>query len=1374
MTKSAAWRSVFVGAVVLLASAVPAPGQTVSFIARKDFPAGNQPRSAAVADFNGDGVADLATGNAGSDSVSVLLGNGDGTFRLPQVLAAGRVPWSVAAADFNGDRAPDLAVANSGTFNDPANTVSVLLANGDGTFQAPQSFAVGTRPLCVVAGDFNRDGIPDLATANSAGVAVLLGNGDGTFQPMRSVSAATSPYEIAIAVGDLSGDGVPDLAVTNFEAGDVSVLLGVGDGNFLLTQTVRTTAPHPYALAISDLNGDGVQDLAVANLGQGPARGDVSVLPGAGDGTFQPARHVAVDPIVRYSLAAGDLNGDGAIDLATPGGVLLGNGDATFQTARPFVTIDYPWFVVMGEFNADGKLDLAVQGVDAVSVLLGNGDGTFFGAPEIAVDNGDLASVAVGDFNADGVPDFAAATASRDPETLAWVGTISVLLGNGDGTFQPRQTFAAGNSPGVVTVNDFNRDGAPDLAVLNGNNPYSGWGGVSVLLGNGDGTFQAPLTLSIDCDAASVAVGDFNQDGALDLVVSNVSSQTITVLHGNGDGTFQAASTMHFGVDYLRLATGDFNRDGVPDLAVAHSAGGGRISTLLGNGDGTFRGIQTLTALYNPGVAVEDVNADSVVDLIVLKDGGISVLMGNGDGTFPASAETFSTSSYAYSLALGDFNGDRRPDVALPGGYGNDVQVLLGNGDGTLQAPATFRANRHPGSLAVSDLNHDGKADLVVVNGESDTISVLINDTAVLAHDLAVVKDGSGSGRVTSDPAGIDCGPDCSEPYASGTVVTLVAAADAGSIFAGWSGCDTMSDTTCIVTISEARSVTATFRESTGDHNLTVKDGSGSGRVTSDPAGIDCWLDCSETYASGTVVTLVAAADAGFILARWSGCDTVSDTTCTVTISGAKSVTATFTLERFMLTVTKDGTGSGSVASDPAVIACGPDCSETYAFDTVVTLLAAADADSILAGWSGCDTESDTTCTVTISEAKSVTATFTRQLFMLTVTTDGTGSGNVASDPAGISCDPNCSETYMSGTVVTLVAAASEGSRFSGWSGCDAVSGSTCVVTMWSARSLKATFRGLAADSGWFWQNPTPTSALTFDFLFGVSCADASTCTAVGDSGTIVRSADGGATWAAQSSGTGAHLRGVSCPDANTCTAVGNFRSVDGGAAMILRTTNGGATWAPQASGTISRLSGVSCPDLNTCTAVGGVDDVTSVWGTRATILRTADGGATWTLQSPSGDPNDPVPELFGVSFTDANTGTAVGAYSTILRTYQGGEDWEPQQPNTSQVVRSVSMTGVDTGMAAADGNILAATPPGSPWTPVSGDGALGISCTDAKTCTAVGAGDILHTTDGGATWIHHANLSSGTLFSVSCTDADSCTAVGASGTILRTNTGGR
>ena len=328
---------------------------------------------------------------------------------------------------------------------------------------------------------------------------------------------------------------------------------------------------------------------------------------------------------------------------------------------------------------------------------------------------------------------------------------------------------------------------------------------------------------------------------------------------------------------------------------------------------------------------------------------------------------------------------------------------------------------------------------------------------------LTVWQDGSGSGRVTSSPAGIDCGLDCSQTYASGTVVTLVAAAAAGSTFAGWSGCDTVSDMTCTVTTSEEKWVGATFTGS--QFPLTVwQDGTGSGRVTSNPAGIDCGFDCSQTYASGTVVTLVAAADAGSIFAGWSGCDTVSDMTCTVTTSEEKWVGATFTGSQFPLTVWQDGSGSGRVTSSPAGIDCGLDCSETYASGTVVTLVAAADAGSTFAGWSGCDTVSDMTCTVTTSEERWVGATFTGSHFPLTVWQDGSGSGRVTSSPAGIDCGLDCSETYASGTVVTLVAAADAGSTFAGWSGCDTVSDMTCTVTTSEERWVGATFTGSTVE----------------------------------------------------------------------------------------------------------------------------------------------------------------------------------------------------------------------------------------------------------------------------------------------------------------------
>jgi hypothetical protein len=226
-----------------------------------------------VGDFNGDGWADLAVANDGSHNVSVLLGNGDGTFQEAQNFATGPRPVSVVGGDFNRDGVQDLAVAYRGSVRPVVpGGVSVLLGNGDGTFQAPLNFAIGSLSTSVAVGDFNGDKVLDLAVADAGSydILVLLGNGDGTFQAARNFAAGNGPY--SVAVGDFNRDGRQDLAVAIYPD-NVSVLLGNGDGTFQGAQ-IFGAGTFPSSVAVGDFNLDGLPDLAVANN----RSDDVSVL----------------------------------------------------------------------------------------------------------------------------------------------------------------------------------------------------------------------------------------------------------------------------------------------------------------------------------------------------------------------------------------------------------------------------------------------------------------------------------------------------------------------------------------------------------------------------------------------------------------------------------------------------------------------------------------------------------------------------------------------------------------------------------------------------------------------------------------------------------------------------------------------------------------------------------------------------------------------------------------------------------------------------------------------------------------------------------------------------------------------------------------
>ncbi len=325
---------------------------------------------------------------------------------------------------------------------------------------------------------------------------------------------------------------------------------------------------------------------------------------------------------------------------------------------------------------------------------------------------------------------------------------------------------------------------------------------------------------------------------------------------------------------------------------------------------------------------------------------------------------------------------------------------------------------------------------------------------------LTITKAGNGTGKVSSVPAGIDCGSDCTESYSNNTQISLIATPDTTSIFTGWTGGDCSGTDSCNVTMDAAKTVTANFAlKPVGTPLNVTKAGDGTGSVVSNPVGIDCGNTCSAGYPTNTSVKLTATPATDSTFGGWTGDCKGTSLRCTVKMSLARNVTATFKkIPSYQLNITRLGDGTGKVASNLAGIDCGTACSASYLNKTVVTLAATPDADSTFEGWStGCSGRG--TCKVTMTAAKTITATFKKIPYYLlsVITTAGKGTGKVTSSPAGIECGADCSESYINKTVVTLTAVPDSISTFSGWSG--SCSGkATCKVTMTAAKKVTATF----------------------------------------------------------------------------------------------------------------------------------------------------------------------------------------------------------------------------------------------------------------------------------------------------------------------------
>src|SRR5437016_2737494 len=586
---------------------------------------GLSPSSVVVGDVNGDGKPDLLVGNIymgngnySRGSVGLLLGNGDGTFLGPVSFdSGGEYAYGVAVGDINGDGKLDLFVANFCADSTCASGgVAVFLGKGDGSFQPVVTYGSGgLDSYSVAVGDVNEDGKPDLLVANyysadgnyysNGTVGVLLGNGDGTFQAAVSYGSGGSG-PVSLAVGDVNGDGKPDVVVANQCAssdctnGTVGVLFGKGNSTFGRVVSYESGGYQASWVAVADVSGDGRPDLLVANQcasSNNCANGTIGVLLQNADGSFQTAVSYPSGGYYAYSLGVSDVNGDAKPDL------VVANQCATNSSC------------------ANG----------IVGVLLGNGDGTF--QPALAFSSGGkfAFSVAIADVNGDGKPDLLIANEYASTANQS-TGTVAVLLGNGDGTFQPAVTYGSGGQYFyTVAIADVNGDGRPDLLLANQCAIGGCTGGtLGVLLGNGDGTFQPAVISSIPeaSGGQQLAIADFGGNGTLDVA----SGAGNFLLLGNGDGTFQPALIL--GADGPGIAVGDFNLDGKPDLAV------GGVTILLNISSATTRTPTTTTLSSSPNPSIVDQTVNFVATVVAQNGGSPS-----GTVTFKDGANTIGTAS---------------------------------------------------------------------------------------------------------------------------------------------------------------------------------------------------------------------------------------------------------------------------------------------------------------------------------------------------------------------------------------------------------------------------------------------------------------------------------------------------------------------------------------------------------------------------------------------------------------------------------------------------------------------------------------------------------------------------------------------------------
>ncbi|CAF3176865.1 unnamed protein product [Rotaria socialis] len=575
---------------------------------------GTRLKNVATSHLNEDDLLDIIVVNEGTDSIGVLLGYGNGTFENQLIFPTGLKshPDSIAIHDFNKDEQVDITVINHGT-----NNFVTLLGKGNGMFENHGSYGASFdfSPVVIGLGDFNNDDYSEIVVAydNSDHIDIFAQHDIGAF-PQR-MTYLTDTWSFAVAVSDFNNDSHLDIVVTTAYRNVIDILLGNGNGSFTRVAAYLTGA-LPESVAVGDFNNDARLDIIVANCGNNT----VILFFGSGNGTFPTDITHSTGSLPR-SVAVGDFNRDSKLDavIVNSGSnsvtLLLGSGNGTFPTELTYSTGSLPQSIAVGDFNSDASLDIAVAnyGDNTISVLLGYGDGSFT-SQIIYASGASPLTVVVGDFNNDTRLDLVL--------TNQIDGCVSVLLGVINQAFLKAETLITGNGsqPSSVVIADYNNDNKKDIAIAN-----LGTNTIDIFLGNGNSSFTSQKSLLTGSTPKAVAIGDFNNDNIIDIVVANYDSGNVGVFLGCGNGSFLSQKTFTTGSQSypIEVAVGDFNSDTFVDIIIANY-GINTVGILLGYGNGSFTNVKLFSisyASYPFSISVGDFNGDRKLDFVIVNEG---------------------------------------------------------------------------------------------------------------------------------------------------------------------------------------------------------------------------------------------------------------------------------------------------------------------------------------------------------------------------------------------------------------------------------------------------------------------------------------------------------------------------------------------------------------------------------------------------------------------------------------------------------------------------------------------------------------------------------------------------------------------------------